>query len=69
MVLSAPWADCKNKQLFTNMKCNKQPKFVPQKNCKGLTQWAFVPLGVTIKTNNYSPNPLPNTYLYYLKLE
>ena len=30
-------------------KCNKQPYDVTQKCYKGLTQWAFVLLGTTIK--------------------
>ena len=49
MGLSDPWHDFKNKQSFTNIKCNKQPYDVTQTICKVLTQWALVPLGTTIK--------------------
>ena len=52
MFISAPRANYKNKQIFTDMKYIKQPCDVPQKQINELTQLNFVTLGTTIKTNN-----------------
>ena len=68
MTLIAPWAGYKTNKYSQILKYNKQPKFALQNFCKGLTQWTFVLLGMTIKTNNSSPTHLANTYLYNLKL-
>ena len=51
MVLSDPWPNYRHKQFFTNIKLNKQPYYLTQKVKRGLTQWALVPLGSTIKIN------------------
>ena len=51
MDLSATWADNKNNNTSQTSICNKQPYDVTQKRCKGSTQWAFLPLRKTIKTN------------------
>ena len=50
MGLSSHCGDYKNKNNFSRTwKCNKQPYYLTQINCKGLTQWFFVHLGPTIK--------------------
>ena len=54
MCIIAPWDGYLKKQLFTNMKMWQTTLLCNKKNCKGLTQWDFVPLWPTIKTNNSS---------------
>ena len=69
MRFSATCVDFKNKQLITAMIMFQTTQSCNIKICKILTEWAFVTLGPTTKTNHCSPTPLANTYLHKSTIE
>ena len=58
--LCDPWVDYKIKQFFTNMRIKQTTLTCNTKKCKGLNQWAFVSLGLTLTYTTTTVSNLRN---------